>query len=132
VPEAVLRPDPSGEYFTEERCYILETSNSPDDPDVSIARARVAPGVTTRWHRLSGTTERYYILSGRGRVEVGDLPPEEVVPGDTVIIPPLVRQRISNTGAEDLVFLCVCSPRFLPDSYEDLGEDMRPPVVAGR
>jgi mannose-6-phosphate isomerase-like protein (cupin superfamily) len=127
----VLRPDPAGEFFTEERCYILETSNSPDDPDVSIARARVAPGVTTRWHRLSGTTERYYILSGTGRVEIGGLPPEDVVPGDAVIIPPLVRQRISNTGTDDLVFLCVCSPRFLPEAYEDLGEGIRRPSVDG-
>ena len=59
----------------------------------------------------------------QGRVEIGDLSPEDVVPGDAVIIPPLVRQRISNTGTDELVFLCVCSPRFLPEAYEDLGEE---------
>jgi hypothetical protein len=50
------------EYYTEERCYITELSNTPNDPDVSIARARVLPGVTTRWHRLRATTERYLML----------------------------------------------------------------------
>lgn len=32
-----------------------------------------APGVTTRWHRVKGTSERYVILEGKGRVEVGTL-----------------------------------------------------------
>lgn len=118
-----IRPaDPSAETWTEERCHILEWSNSPEDPDVSIARARVNPGVTTRWHRLHGTAERYVILEGRGRVEVGDLPPRKVGPGDVVWIPPGCPQRMANTGTADLVFLAVCTPRFLPAAYAD-GED---------
>ena len=52
------------EFYTDERCYILESSNSSDDEELSIARARVKPGVTTCWHRLKKSTERYYILSG--------------------------------------------------------------------
>jgi mannose-6-phosphate isomerase-like protein (cupin superfamily) len=95
-------------------------SNTPDDPDTSIARARVEPGVTTRWHRLTGTIERYYIVNGRGRVEVGKLPPQEVKDGDIVLIPPMCRQRITNIGSEDLVFLAICTPRFSNDFYEDI------------
>src|SRR5919198_601507 len=72
----IQRVDAAAEYYTDERCDILELSNSVDDPAVSIARARVAPGVTTRWHRLAGTTERYVIVEGRGRAEVGDLAQE--------------------------------------------------------
>jgi mannose-6-phosphate isomerase-like protein (cupin superfamily) len=53
-------------------------------------------------------------------VEVGDLPPQEVGPGDVVIIPPDDRQRIANIGKSDLIFLCFCTPRFVPDAYEDL------------
>ncbi|HEX6689816.1 MAG TPA: cupin domain-containing protein [Burkholderiales bacterium] len=114
------RPEDGKEYFTPEQCYILEVSNSPDDEACSIARARVAPGVTTRWHRVKDTAERYVILQGRGRVEVGDLAPQDVAPGDVVLIPPAVRQRIANLGAEDLVFLAICTPRFRNESYEDL------------
>ena len=51
------------EYYTQEKCYISELSNTDDDPDASIARARVKPGVTTQWHRLKGTIERYCIIS---------------------------------------------------------------------
>ena len=107
------------EHYTDERCYITEWANSPDDPAASIAHARVEPGVTTRWHRLRGTTERYVILEGRGRVEIGDEEPREVGPGDLVHIPPLCRQRIANIGSGDLKFLAICTPRFEQKNYED-------------
>ncbi len=79
--------DLRAEFHTDEGCFITELSNIPEDADASIARARVLPGVTTRWHRLKGTAERYVILSGTGRVEVGELPAQEVAPNDVVLIP---------------------------------------------
>ncbi|NOQ87878.1 MAG: cupin domain-containing protein [Gammaproteobacteria bacterium] len=108
------------EYYTQEKCYISELSNTDDDPDASIARARVGPGVTTQWHRLKGTIERYCIISGRGLVEIGQLQSQDVGPGDTVLIPPMCRQRITNTGSDDLIFLAICTPRFTIDVYENL------------
>lgn len=111
------------EYFFAEGCFITELSNVADDPAVSIARARLEPGKTTRWHYLRGTAERYVVLQGLGSVEVGDLPPQRVATGDVVIIPPQVRQRISNVGADDLVFLAICSPRFTAAAYADIDVD---------
>jgi mannose-6-phosphate isomerase-like protein (cupin superfamily) len=108
------------EFPTDERCYIRELSNTTDDPDLSIAQARVSPGVVTRWHRLVGVTERYVILEGEGRMEVGALPPCTVRPGDVVLIPPGCRQRIANTGDTDLIFLAICSPRFTSEAYQDI------------
>jgi mannose-6-phosphate isomerase-like protein (cupin superfamily) len=105
------------EYFFKEGCHILEWLNTPDDPAVSVAQARVEPGVRTRRHRLSGITERYLVLEGTGRVEVGGLPVEEVGPGSVVTIPPETDQRIENTGDGPLVFLAVCTPRFRPEAY---------------
>jgi len=120
MPPQIAKSDPSKEFFSQqERCHIVETWRSPDDM-MSIARARVEPGVTTAWHALDGVTERYIIAAGSGRMEVGDLPPAEVGPGDVVFIPAGVRQRISNTGAGDLVFDCVCTPPFTPACYRDL------------
>ncbi len=104
--------------FAAEGCYVIELSNTVDDPEVSIAQARVEPNITTAWHRLSGVTERYCIISGEGIVEIGENMPRAVVPGDVVIIPPMTRQRISNTGKADLIFLAICSPRFTPRCYE--------------
>jgi mannose-6-phosphate isomerase-like protein (cupin superfamily) len=95
-------------------------SNSADDPGVSIARARVVPGTTTRWHRLRGISERYVIIEGTGLVEIDSLPAQEVNVGDVVIIPPEARQRIGNAGPDDLIFLAICSPRFREEIYEDM------------
>jgi oxalate decarboxylase/phosphoglucose isomerase-like protein (cupin superfamily) len=53
-------------------------------------------------------------------VEIGDLPPQNVNAGDVVLIPPLCRQRITNTGKADLLFLAICTPRFRQDAYEDI------------
>lgn len=118
----ILKPDETDETFIDEGCHILELSNTAHDPALSIARARVAPGVTTRLHRLADTAERYVILSGKGQAEIGGQPPVDVSSGDVVLIPPGCPQRIRNTGSEDLVFLAICSPRFTVSAYEDLGE----------
>lgn len=117
---------PEYEYYTQENCFINEISNSNDDPELSIAQARVKPGITTRWHRLINTIERYSITSGQGLVEVGDLKGQQVKAGDIVIIPADCRQRIKNTGQTDLKFLAICTPRFLPKNYIDMdGQGIR-------
>lgn len=115
----ISHPLESDEYYFHEGCFILEILNSVDDPALSIARARVAPGKTTRMHALKGVTERYLVQQGCARVTVGDLE-EELSVGSVVVIPEGVRQRIHNSGSEDLVFLALCTPRFEPDCYQDL------------
>lgn len=80
----------------------------------------VRPGVTPAPHRLEGIVERYLVLSGKGIVEVGDLPPEAVGPGAVVLIPSGVPQRIRNEREEDLVFYCICSPAFEQERYTAL------------
>ena len=117
---AWLLPGPfPAEVPSDERCAITELLNHPACPGVSLARARVAPGVATRLHALRATAERYVILEGRGVVEVAG-ETARVGPGDRVLIPPDAAQRITNTGAADLVFDCLCTPRFAPEAYVDL------------
>ena len=106
------------EYYFEERCFIRELLNAADSPKLSIAQARVEPGVTTVWHSLNGM-ELYYILSGEGLAEVA-AQKYQVAPGDLVRIEAGERQRITNTGAQDLLFLAICTPRFVPENYTDL------------
>ena len=116
---AVLRPSPDMEFYTAERCHILEMSNSTADEQLSIARARVEPGVSTAFHSVRDTAERYVVLEGQGEVEIGKKSPEPVRAGDVVLIPPGMSQRITNTGSEDLIFLAICTPRFRIENYRD-------------
>jgi len=108
---------PAEEQWTEERCYIREILNDPRVPEISLAEARVEPGVTTEWHRVA-VAEWYVIRQGEGLMEVGDSRPFRVQPGDTVAIPAGTAQRITNTGVADLRFECLCTPRFRPELYE--------------
>lgn len=109
------------EILTSERCFIRELVNDPAFPDASLAECRVAPGVTTELHRLS-VAEWYVIREGRGLMEVAGEAPFAVAPGDIVAIPAGVSQRVRNTGDGDLIFHCLCVPRFTPDGYESLAD----------
>lgn len=118
---ATIKPfRPATEHVIDEGCHIVEMLQADDDPLLSIARARVEPGATTRWHRLAGTSERYVISAGQGLVEIGELAPQAVGPGDVVLIPPGCRQRITNTGPGDLLFLAICTPPFQAANYQDV------------
>lgn len=108
------------EYFFIEGCYINELANSAQDPAISRACARLTRNLTSHWHQLSATTERYVILEGQVDVEVGDLPAQTVSLCDDVMIPPDTPQRITNTGVDDLVFLANCTPRFETGNYNPL------------
>ena len=92
--------------------YILESWNSPADDDLSIARARLAPGQSTEVHSLMRTAERYLVVQGTGEASVGSLPRLRLEPGDVVYVPAGVPQQVTNTGEGDLVFYCLCTPPF--------------------
>jgi mannose-6-phosphate isomerase-like protein (cupin superfamily) len=113
----VMSAQSAKEFSIPERCWILELSNDGNDEDVSIARARVEPGVTTEWHELAGVDERYVIAQGCGLVEIFGLPPTPVQVGDVVRIPAGTPQRITNTEQRDLFFFCICTPRFHKECY---------------
>jgi mannose-6-phosphate isomerase-like protein (cupin superfamily) len=113
------KSNPQVEMWTVERCFITELLNSADQHEVSLARTRVEPGVTTQLHQLS-VDEWYVIERGAGLMRVGDEPPVRLGPGDTVAIPKHAAQQITNSGGEDLLFLCVCVPRFSEECYTSL------------
>lgn len=116
---SIHRSDPSQEFFTDERCHILEHLNGKGYP-FSLAQARVEPGITTMLHALRDVHEAYYIVSGEGLMEVGTELTDKVGSGDVVYIPAGEAQRITNIGTEDLIFLCICTPRFVVECYEGL------------
>jgi mannose-6-phosphate isomerase-like protein (cupin superfamily) len=110
----------SPEFWTDERCFITECLNSEEIEEFSLAIARVRPAVTTQLHCLRDTKEIYIIRKGTGLVLVGQQE-FKISVGDSVIIPANTPQRITNlSNSEDLEFYCHCSPRFVPEAYENL------------
>ena len=109
------------EFLTPEGCFLFENWGfvTAGEKAVSIARARVKPGVTTKAHHLEGVQEIYLIAKGKARVHIGGLEPAVVSKGDTVIIPEGTSQKIANLGKTDLVFYCICTPAFTQDCYRD-------------
>ncbi|MEI7857536.1 MAG: cupin domain-containing protein [Methanomicrobiales archaeon] len=77
----------------------------------SVAHAIIPPGESTLPHILKRSTELYYILEGSGEMHI-DKEAAPVSPGQIILIPPHARQWIRNTGNENLVFLCIVSPKW--------------------
>jgi len=119
----IVKANSLNEFLTPERCFIAENYSS---NGISVAHARVKPAVTTVLHHLTGIDEIYIILSGRGKVTVGTLEPTEVGAGDVIAIPAGTPQRITNIGKNDLVFYCICTPKFTAGCYFDEEAEGKP------
>ena len=119
MPPCIVKAPGQGEFWTDERCYITELCNTELSPASSLAIARVAAGVTTQLHALTGITETYIVIAGTGNMEVsGDT--FEIRVGDQVVVPAGASQRITAVGEAELRFYCLCTPRFVPDTYVNL------------
>ena len=77
----------------------------------SLAEATIPVGGTVTEHFHRSTEEFYYILNGTGLMKI-EGEEREVGPGDTVIIVPGQRHKITNNGQIPLVLLACCSPEW--------------------
>ena len=80
----------------------------------TLAEARLPAGGSTTPHHHAKTEEIYYILDGRGLMQVGQ-ETSAIGPGDAVAIPPGASHQITNTGSGLLRFLCCCAPGYEHD-----------------
>jgi mannose-6-phosphate isomerase-like protein (cupin superfamily) len=115
----IITASNQNEKFTPERCFVNENYS---EKDISIARAKVKPGIKTIPHHLEGVQEIYLITQGMGRAYIESIEPKNVSTGDLVLIPAGKSQSIENIGVTDLVFYCICTPRFTQDCYVSEGE----------
>lgn len=91
---------------------LLDRSNAPVAMQ-SLAEASLPAGAATDRHHHKVSEEFYYLLEGRGRMEI-DGETRDVGPGDAVLIPAGAWHQI--TASEPLRFLCCCAP---PYEHED-------------
>jgi mannose-6-phosphate isomerase-like protein (cupin superfamily) len=91
---------------------LLDRSNAPVARQ-SLAEATLPAGSATDRHYHKLSEEFYYLLEGRGLMEI-DGEEHEVGPGDAILIPAGAWHRIE--ALESLRFLCCCAP---PYAHED-------------
>ena len=125
----LFRPGSKLPVYTEERCSIVELLNTDRCEGVSLAECRVVAGETTQLHSLQ-IAERYVVRQGTGVMELSGNDTFAIGAGDCVLIPAGCAQRVRNTGTEDLLFLCVCTPRFSPRHYTVLEHSDTPGLAA--
>ena len=91
---------------------LLDRANAPVS-NQSLAEATLVIGAETQRHFHKLSEEFYYLLEGRGMMEInGEV--TEVGPGDAVLIPAGAWHQIR--ALDPLRFLCCCAP---PYSHED-------------
>jgi mannose-6-phosphate isomerase-like protein (cupin superfamily) len=84
----------------------------------SIAQILIPPGKSSALHYHQDTEESYFILKGEGWMKINE---KEFIlkPGHTCLIQPGEIHTIMNKGNEDLEFLAICAPAWVPeDCYE--------------
>ncbi len=113
----VINRDKCQPFITKDTSEIREIL-SPANSSIkkqSFAEAKVAPGKATEEHYHIRLEEIYYVLRGKGKMNIaGEV--REVKAGDGIAILPGSRHRIENVGTSDLVFLCCCTPAY---THED-------------
>jgi len=92
---------------------VLHPARDPVDLPYSLAHAVVHPGKRTRRHFLR-QNEVYVILSGHGRLHIGD-ELQVVEAGDAIRIPPDREQWIECVGETELKFLAIVSPPWIEE-----------------
>ena len=107
----------SNPFITLDGSTIREIVHPGNTPSVnqSLAEARIAPGKATSNHIHRHTEEIYFILKGKGRMQLNK---KELIVGinDAIIIPSGIEHNIENISDTELVFLCCSTP---PYSDED-------------
>lgn len=81
----------------------------------SLAEANIPAGVATHLHLHKTSEEIYHVVSGNGLMTLGE-ENISISAGNTVCIAPGTSHCVENTGTEDLIILCSCSPAY---SHED-------------
>jgi mannose-6-phosphate isomerase-like protein (cupin superfamily) len=90
----------------------LDRANAPV-ANQSLAEATLPAGCETQRHHHRLSEEFYYLLDGRGLMEI-DGEEREVGPGDAVLIPAGAWHQLR--ALEAMRFLCCCAP---PYAHED-------------
>jgi len=110
-------------FITKDGSLIRELMhpNTHSCTSLSLAEAIIDVASETILHKHLNTEEIYHIISGCGRLTLGN-EQVDVITGDTVCIPANTPHRICNTGDNPLAILCCCSPAYSDEDTELLDD----------
>ena len=106
--------DPANADPSAIRWKLLISGERDPSSALVVGVARIEPGAELARHHHE-PEETYYVLSGRGDMEIEDTR-TEIGPGTAVYIPPNARHALRCIGAEPLVFIFT----FPRDRFEDI------------
>jgi mannose-6-phosphate isomerase-like protein (cupin superfamily) len=108
--------------LTETGEIIYELIGAATTPEIgsghSLAKIIIPPGKSSSTHYHKQTDETYYVLKGTGSMTVNGNE-FSITAGQACHLTPGDNHSIENRGENDLEFLAVCTPAWVPtDSYE--------------
>ncbi|MCY3971820.1 MAG: dimethylsulfonioproprionate lyase family protein [Acidobacteria bacterium] len=106
--------DPANSSASAIRWKLLISRERSPSGGLVTGVAKIEPGAALSRHHHE-PEETYYVLSGRGRIEIENTR-QEIGPGTAIYIPPNARHALRCTGAEPLVFIFT----FPRDRFEDI------------
>ncbi len=106
--------DPANREPSDIRWKLLIRGERSPSGGLVTGVARIEPGAALSRHHHE-PEEMYYVISGRGDIEVEEVR-KEIGPGTAVYIPPSARHSVRCIGAEPLVFIFT----FPRDRFEDI------------
>jgi len=87
---------------------IFHPHNTLNGIRYSVSHSELNPGKKAKLHKMK-TSEVYYILQGEGVLQIDD-DTFKISKDQAIYIPPHSKQRIENTGKDELKFLCIVDP----------------------
>ena len=100
-------------YVGDDGAIVRELASPRNSPLTthSLAEIRHPPGTASDEHFHTKAEEVYYVLEGQGEICIEGRP-QDIGPGDTVVIVPGQRHKVWQRGEDDLVLLVTCVPAY--------------------
>ncbi|MBA7479691.1 hypothetical protein ES707_15127 [subsurface metagenome] len=83
----------------------------------------IEQGSSSNLHLHDDAEEIFYVVSGAGRVKVGE-EEEDIALGSCIFIPPKTLHQLLNTGHVELKVLAVTSPPFTAVGFREVHQEL--------
>jgi quercetin dioxygenase-like cupin family protein len=106
---------------------ILWPRNAPD-AQITITRVTMAPGAVSERHVHRTSEQTWMVEQGSATLLLDDGKTRPIQAGDVVRTPPGVTHGVTNTGADELVYLSITTP---PEDFSSFYTSTTPSAPAG-